>query len=566
MTSKLAQCFLGYSKGKQRYEQPVNDAAVQKALGPDGQAKFARESHYYDRDLSINRPFISREGLLEQFSIYTGVDMRHLGAYFRDPSALLGEDVVSGIHEVYIRHLADLKAKGLDAISLRQNFDEAIRKLPAQYQLSENLQAAEAYFRGDKTALAKLRGIEDRQDFLRKVKPAVEQLGKAKQIWESVAVPEIEKLKLSAAGKVDPIYGDYLEKYFDFQTQGGQLYANKGGQSVLNVLVRNAVGNLVSWNPMIATLNVFEYVPKATSYALMNGQSPTVVLKAMGNLMRKTGGNPFGRVAEWEARGIYGTGPANTNPLNFLERSEDLLRNLSASLGDVMGQAPELAVEKVAFVNRFGNELQPYWSLAGSESVSLMRFAFASNKMYLNFLSQMVSGLRNNDMAQAGKAASALAMFSIATAIQTGATSAIPVPVAFVLKKADPDTYEAIKEFDQENPALNIAKYLGLDISEKIQPVGGFALGVGYNIATTDVQGGLQSIGSIPGDLKEGELGLAGARLLDGFLGIGQVARIPGVNLSTKRLSKALVKQLEEDAEINADYFSRAGAALGYGE
>jgi hypothetical protein len=105
---------------------------------------------------------------------------------------------------------------------------------------------------------------------------------------------------------------------------------------------------------------------------------------------------------------------------------------------------------------------------------------------------------------------------------------------------------------------------LGFDISEKIQPGGGVAFGVGYSVLQSDIQGGLSGFGKIPADLKEGDLGVAGARLIDGFLGIGQVARIPGVNLSTKRLSKALVKQLEEDAEINLDYLGRATEALGY--
>jgi hypothetical protein len=564
MTSKLGQCFLGWAKGKQRYEGPVNDAAVEKTItGADGKAKFARESHYYDRDISTGTPFSSREGLLEQFSIYTGVDMRHLGAYFRDPSALLGEKTVSRIHQVYIDHIAALKAQGLDPLTARRTFDEAIKKLPAKYQLSENLDAAEAYFKGDANALNKLRGVSDKADFIQKVRPAMENMGKAKQIWDATAAPQIEQIKLAAAGNTDPVLGDYLDKYFAFQSQGGQLYANKGGHSVLNVLVRNAVGNLTAWNPMIATMNVFEYVPKATSYALMNGQSPTVVLKALSNLMTKTGGKPFARVADWEARGIYGTG-APAGPLNYLEQSEGLLRNLSASLGEVMGQAPELAVEKVAFVNRFGNEMQPYWSSAGAESVSLMRFAFASNKMYLNFFGQMAMGIKNGDMAQAGKAAAALAMFSIATSIQTGGISAIPAPVAFILKETDPELYETIKEIDQENPALNIAKHVGLNISEKMQPAGGFAVGVGYSVAQNDVVGGLKSAGMVLGDLKEGELGLAGARLVDASLGVGQVARIPGVNLSTKRLSKALVKQLEEDAEINADYLFRAKEAMGF--
>lgn len=566
MSSKLAQCFLGWMKGQQRFEGPVDDAAVQKAItGADGQAKFAYESYKYDREISAKTPFTPNESLLHQFYAYTGVDARELTAFFRDPSAILGEDTIAGVHQIYLDHIETLRQMGLDPMSMRRQFDETVKKLPPKYQIKRNLDAAEAYFKGKKDALNNLVGVADKEDFLRQVAPALEGLGKAQAVWEEFSKPKIDQIEALLRDTSDPIYGSYLADYFKFQSAGGQLYANKGGSSVLNVLVRNAVGNLVSWNPMIATMNVFEYVPKATSYALMNGQSPAVVIKAMSNLMKKSNGNPFSHVAEWHDRGIYGTIQPGSK-FNYLEKSEALLRNLSASLGEVMGQAPELAVEKVAFANRFGNEMQPYWTSAGAESVALMRFAFASNKMYLNFFGQMALGLHQGDMGKAGKAAAALAAFSVATAIQTGGISALPAPVAYVLKQTDPDMYDSIKELDQEAPYLNLAKNLGLDIAEKTQPLGGFAVGVGYSVAQQDVQGGLQSLGKIPMDLKEGEFGLAGARMVLGMLGVGQVGRIPGVNHTTKRISSAIVNRLQEDSELNMELMPDIKESLGFGK
>lgn len=494
MTSKLAQCFLAWSKGKQRYEGPVSDEAIDKVIGAaDSKAKFARESHAYDRDLSLETPLHLNEAGLDWFSKYTGVDVRQLGAYFRDPAALLGDDVVQSVHEIYLAH----RASG-----------------------------------GDRTA------------------------------WTTSAKPMIQQIRARVEASLQPNRLDYAKRYFDHHEAGGSMYPPPAEFDPLMTPIRNAVGNLVSFSPLITIQNGFEFLPKAMSHASMSGQSPTAVFKAFGSLMQKTGGKPFSKLADWDARGIYGTMP-EPKPWDYLGKSETLLRNLSASLGEVLGQAPELAVEKVAFVPRMGNEMQAYWTTTGRNSVTLMRYSIAATKMYMNMGAQLALGVRNGDMAQAGRAATALAAFSVMAAIQTGGESAIPAPVGFILKKADPDTYEMIREMDEQMPGLKLSKYLGLDIAEKSQPLMGAAFGLGYTIASQDIKGGLTSLGKVPMDLSEGELGLAGARLVESVMGVGQLARIPGVNLTTKRMASAVVKQLEEEGEINADMLQRTGDSLG---
>ena len=495
MTNKLAQCFLGYAKGQQRYEGQVNDAAVDKAItGADGKAKFARESHYYDRDISQNAPYSQREQAEALFKKYTGVDYNRLGAFFRDPAALLGEDVVNRVHEIYLQHHT----------------------------------------------------LE---------KPTIE-------AWIAEGQPEIQKLRAQVEAGLPANLKDYAAKYFNHHEDGGAMYPPGGDDGLLMLPVKNALHNLVNMSPTITIQNGLEFLPKALAHSSMSGGSPASILQAMSNLMRKTGGNPFAKLAEWDARGIYGNVPA-PKPWNYLQHSENLLRNLSASLGEVLGQPPELAVEKVAFVPRMGNEPQVYWTSSDRNAVTLMRYSIAATKMYMNMLGQVGLGIKNGDFAQAGKAAGAFAMFSAMNAIQTGSVSALPAPVAFVLKHADPDTYEALKELDKENPALNLAKHLGMDIAEKSQPLGGFAIGLGQALVSGDIKNSLSSIGKIPMDLKAGEGGLATARLVDAVMGVGQLVRVPGVNLSTKRLSAAMVKQLDQDSEINLDYLQRAGEGLG---
>jgi hypothetical protein len=498
MNDKLAQCFLAWAKGKQRYEGVVNDQAVDKVIGAvDSKAKFARESHYYDRDISMAAPFSPAEEAQGLFSQYTGIDARQLGAYFRDPSALLGEPVVEKINALYRQHLAD----------------------PTR----------------------------------------------SPESWKDAFRPQIKALRKQVEAGLPPQMRDYAAKYFDHHEVGGEFYPPGADFDPLMTPVRNVVGNLVSWSPIITVQNGFEFLPKAMAHAGMSGASPLAVFKAMGNLMSKSGGNPFQMLPEWQARGIYGLNRGTPKPWNYLQQSENLLRNLSASLGEVLGQAPEYAVEKVAFVPRLGNSAQVYWTNSGRNSVTLMRYSISAAKMYSGMLGAAANGIRTGNLQQAANAAGAFAAFSAMTALQTGGASAIPAPVAFLWQKADPDSYEALKEFDKEFPALNMAKYLGMDLVDKTQPLAMPVLGLGYSLVNQDINSAATSAAQVPMDLKEGEFGVAGARLVDSIMGVGQLARIPGINLSTKRLSRALVKQLEEDSEINMDYLKRSGEVMGFG-
>lgn len=362
--------------------------------------------------------------------------------------------------------------------------------------------------------------------------------------WRQAYKPQIQQLKNEVLNNLPPLYQDYAAKYFDFHERGGQLYARTESSNPFSKLVRNAVGNLVTWNPVISMMNVFEYTPKALAYAIevagpVNG--PVAVMKAMSSYFAKTGGNFTKRLAEYEQLGIYGL---DAPKLDILSATENPLRGLSAELAQVLGRNATEGVERVAFVNRYGNEMQALWTRSGADTITLMRFAISANKFYLNLIGKAAQGNVN--------AAVALAAFTGMTAIQTGGTSAIPAPIAFMLKQSNPEMLQAIKDFDQESK-LNIASQLGMDIADKQQPLGGFALGVGFPIFTQDLYGGLKSVGKAAGDVREGDYGLATARLVDGLLGVGQVGRIPGINITTKRFTHAIVEQLQAEQELNLE-------------
>jgi hypothetical protein len=366
----------------------------------------------------------------------------------------------------------------------------------------------------------------------------------AKKAWDLESKAVINQMRETLMPKYKEAgLEDFATRYFDHYANGGKLYNRTGFSNPISNRARNVVGNLVTWNPGIAALNFLEVGPKSLAYAIEYGNGPQDVFRALTQLAQETGNNPFKKIARFEKMGLYGVEEATSklSKLNPVDASETMLRNISALMGEISGRGATDGLEKIGFIAKYGNDIQAAWTLEGADTISLMRFTIAASKMYIDLARRAVKD---------PKAAMALAAFTAMNAVQTGGVSAVPAPFAMVWKGVDPDSYEALQELDEEVPVLNLSKHLGMDFSDKVQPLGGAALGVGFSILTSDLSSGVKNIGKVPGDLADGEVGLATARFLEGLMGVGQVAKIPGVNLTTQRFIRSVVDTMEKDGDL----------------
>lgn len=480
--SAAAQCYTAANMAEEMFRGNVDEKAVDNVIkNPQSKARFARGAATYDEAVSKIRQFGNsyRDEAFSFWKDFTGTDPTRLGASLRDPESILGPEAVRAVEALYLDHVSRY---GRDA----------------------------------------------------------------KQVWNQLYKPQVQRLKAAYLNGVPPQLKHYATQYFDAHLAGADLYGNLGKSNPMSTLAKNAVGNLVAWNPLIATLNAFEFLPKAAAFAeIVAGPGGSAyVMKAMRRYAQKTGLNFAKRVDDYDRLGIYG----ENKGFQLLELTENPLRGMGYELGEVLREAGfdtngRIALEKVAFVPRFGNRANIYSTLAGADSVALMRFTIGAWKMYGGMVQQALQG---NPGAITG-----LLLFSAITAVQSGGSSAIPSPIALLMDKIDPSMREEFDQWTEDSLGFNLAKKMGIDIGDKAAPLPSFAPGVAYSILTQDVAGGAKNIATGIGEAVQGEPALGAAKTIEGLMGVAQIKNFPGINLTTKRMATAVANQLEASGQLN---------------
>lgn len=378
----------------------------------------------------------------------------------------------------------------------------------------------------------------------------------AEEVWRSQYAPQVKKIEKALEGQIDPMFNDYAAKYFKQHASGGQIYGLKAPSNPIVKLVNNAVSNLVAWNPMITTMNAFEFMPKAMAHILEEGGDPALLARAISRYAEETGGKFWTKIKRLEDAGVYGVKDHSYSSRfgrvgKFLAEkdligiTENPLRGLSYILGEEMQKAglnssATKALEKVAFINRFGNEPMVFLDSGAKEVLTLMRYSISATKMYMN----MLNGARQGNP----KAIAALTAFSALTALQTGASSAVPMPIDFLGDKVVGDDYKDLKQtIDKYSISQGL---LNTDLNQVTRPVGGLAISIGGTLVNQNLKAAASNAGKSIEAAREGDLLLAGNRFLEAYLSAGQLARIPGVNLASKKFVGAISDVLEgDDAE-----------------
>lgn len=390
-------------------------------------------------------------------------------------------------------------------------------------------------------------------------KPVLDAMAQARELHRTSGIDKAQFDQMlkgplkQAQAKIDSLPQQLryrAQLWLDDMAKGETIFGEAKSRSPIEIVTGNALGNLFTNNPAVALYNVFEYLPKATAWAIQNTDDPAgVLMRSMSRFVNDAtaAGGLHKRIPSLEAIGVYGDAPTGPVSSRFFKKfgigdvmdlTENPLRGLAYYLGEESSIGGAKALEDIAFVYRPGNEPEFMRGRTNRAATALMRFSVGSMQMYGGLAKRVMQGDR--------KAAAALLAFHVLTAAQTGAASTIPKPIYLALPD---DMKENLKEMS------GLSGLLGLDLAESTQPFGGVAFGLGYNIATND----LKALAKIPGGISDGiQDGDWGKAAYEGSLGVlmaGQLGRIPMVNNSTLRMFKVATRAWA-DNEAHLGYMS----------
>jgi hypothetical protein len=402
-----------------------------------------------------------------------------LYAHIANPDAILGNGITDKIEALYHQHLENVKTHGWDYDKARYEFQQTVKpQIQKMY--------GDAYLSLMKTAPEKL---------------------------------------------------DYMDKYFTAHQNGGALYGTWQPSGPIGKMARNLIKNFIDWNPALVMYHSLEFVPKALAYSIEHGNpinGPAALFGAMGDFWKATGGNFTKHIPELEAKGVYGThdsGPGFNGIHRLVDVSENPIRGLSYFLGQRLGTGGSHAVEKVAFVHRFGNEPLSAIDGTGFNELGLMRYSIAQGKMYLHLL----QNVKNPN------ALAALTAFSLMNTIQTGAKSAIPLPVQQLMP---PEWKNSLDELDKVLPTNLIQKMFNTDLSGKASPLAMPQVGVPLAMVADTLKSTGSNFKQASEAMRAGDPKAAATRIVQALFGIGQLKTIPGVNVATKHAIDAIAEQI----------------------
>lgn len=234
------------------------------------------------------------------------------------------------------------------------------------------------------------------------------------------------------------------DRYKSFYMKGGELYGRDQGNAVIGAgssLVKNTLQN----SPTVITGNVFEGAIKLPTFY------PTTLLPAIGKALQESGGNIFGKIPELEAKGVYGSSLGLEDATlgsrfggilkeGLIGITDNPLKNIAYFAGELADGDGLKAVQKIAFVPRFGDTPMVYYHSGSRLAVQFLGYTINTYKMY----AQMYKDLFNP--ATAPTAARQLITYHAMAGLIGGAGAALPQPIVEMIKRVAPDTEEWFDE------------------------------------------------------------------------------------------------------------------------
>jgi len=401
--------------------------------------------------------------------------------------------------------------------------------------------------------------------------------------WKRDFAPLVDKVidKYSDIINADPklthMYNDYLDK---FVRVGGNKFSQYQYPSAVaravNKLSEGPLSALISNNPFIAYMNLFEVAPKSMAWASMNlgndlAASTSAMFRAMVKVAKESKGNPTQRIKELDDIGLYGSFDTSSNPLlrkmqestgitDLIDVTENPFRSFLYYLGeDILGPGGGMkAVSDNAFI--YAPHDVPFY-LQGATNKGLFglsRFTIGSTLAMESFIKHAYKGVKAGDLS----AALPVVAFAAMQALQTGTTSVVP---AYFWPALPQDVKDQMKELDANTPFNMVGKLTGQDYSEYTR-LGAIALGLPTQIVEGTLKTGVSGLKNVASGIASAnpEQIIAGAALTTSAaasLGVGGVNiakwNIPhwAGNFTLQKVFREWVKVTSEEIE-REDYGS----------
>lgn len=380
--------------------------------------------------------------------------------------------------------------------------------------------------------------------------------------------PKRLEAELKKLGGMDREGAYYAHQYLSYLENGGPFYdfshnaGSQAGKFSIETVISNATGHKISFDPKQVLYNTSEILQKAPAVA--GWKNTTLGIKDALAAAKKEGKTLFEVLKEPERAGTYHNDYTPLRPegrYDTTAATQRMLDNVAYYIGKRSGNVQK-ALTGIAYRPKPWNDT--FGMMTGMKSqFSFMSFQMRHMQQYGGWLKLAASGDKS--------AARALLNYSLVTGVLFGGRAAIPAPVYWVAKMADPKLDQHYKDTFGDIPVVGGLLNTGLvgqgtdfvinnglealtganpeiktDMTKYAQPMGGVAMGIGSDIVQGAADAATRTVPKTVKELTEGRYDRAGAALVNGLVQASQVHK-NGANAFIQKTIDAITKAYLED-------------------
>lgn len=323
----------------------------------------------------------------------------------------------------------------------------------------------------------------------------------------------------------DPVQRYVFKKYDRFYRDGGELYGIKNTGKV-DEAISNLTSNVIKSSPTVVLGNIAEGAIKLPTLY------PKEFLPALMELTAK--GELFKKIPEFEKVGVYGIHYAGEELGKWpgvMALTDVPLKNIAGRAAEMAGQRPSVGVQKIAFVQRFGDMPLVYSYPTGRQAMKFLSYTMNMYKMYAG----MWQGLANPKTM--GQSLYQLTAYHALAAAIGGGTAAVPGAFQSTIEAFFPDT----KEWFNENSNM---------MTKLIQPGDFSRVGIGFDIASRQMQRAGKNVNKAGEHLNEGNMMGAMLDLADTGFAAASITQSPVGDLNAQKILQMARDVMEGELEL----------------
>ena len=280
----------------------------------------------------------------------------------------------------------------------------------------------------------------------------------------------------------------YTYKYLAPLENGGPFFnfskSNNASLDWINERLSTITGKKTQFNPMTALYNASELAQKAPAVFgvkhTINGIKDALAAAKSAKV------TIFDRIPQLEKEGVYSSDFSPLRPEGKYDpvfKTQNMLDNTAYFIGKRAGDIQK-GLKEIAYRPKPWNDTFIYNDPTNKNLLNWMSFQFRHMQQYGGW----VRDIYNNEGGRRGQSAKALATYALMSGVIFGDKAAIPAPLYYLAKGADPELDQQLEQFGPFKKGLVGAVTGGnVDLGKYAQPLGGVTIGLGAD-AVTNVQ------------------------------------------------------------------------------